>query len=142
MIFKGARVLAVVVLLAAVCGCSGPRIVRTYAGEPRDFSQIARLYETPAAVVTRIDDQPARSRDLFGRISAYDLLPGRHEIVVARPGDSAKDLQVRFTYDFVANTFYGFRVTQLRRDDGTVVRWEPRLVNYETAQELAVPVAP
>jgi hypothetical protein len=128
---------AVVVAALFVCGCKGPRIVQTYSGPKRDPSAIARIYETRSAVVVQIDHVPARGRDLFGRTTAYDISPGRHEIRVTRPGGKREQWTAFFDYDFAAGREYGFRVTQLSRDDDAVVQWDPRLVDYQTSQELA-----
>jgi hypothetical protein len=134
-----AAVVAVAVAVLSACGCKGPRVVQTYPGPKRDPSEIARLYETPAAAVARIDHRPARGRDFFGRTTAYDLPPGRHEIQVVRPGNTVQSWTATFDYDFAAGREYGLRVIQLRRDDGSIVEWNPRLVDYQTAQELASP---
>jgi hypothetical protein len=113
--------------------------VQTYPGPKRDPSEIARIFETPAAAVSQIDRMPARGRDIFGRTTAYDISPGRHEIKVIRPGPTAQNWTATFDYDFEVGREYGFRVTQLHRDDGAVVQWDPRLVDYQTSQELASP---
>jgi hypothetical protein len=142
MIFRAGRgFVACILTVSAIVGggCKGPRIVQAYPGSKRDPSEIARLYETPAAAVARIDHMPARSRDFFGRTTAYDLPPGRHEIKVIRPGNTVQHWTATFYYDFAAGREYGMRVTQLRRDDGMVVQWQPRLVDYQTAQDLAAP---
>ena len=127
----------VVVASILLCGCQGPRVVKTYSGQKLDLSQVARLYDTPNAKVERIDGAK-QGADLFGRRSAYDLLPGQHEIVVSAPRDPRR-WSSTFDYDCTAGRVYGFRVTQILRNDRTVQSWEPRLVDYLTAQELAAP---
>ena len=38
---------ALLVASIFLCGCQGPRIVKTYSGQKLDLSQVARLYDTP-----------------------------------------------------------------------------------------------
>ena len=133
-----ARVRFVGILIAAVCGCRGPRVVRMYPGKSRDASQIARVYETPRSIVTRIDSTKTPGRDAFGRYSVYELLPGSHRITVVQPRD-AEHWSATFDHDLLAGRSYGFRVTQILRDDRAIQSWSPSLVDYETAPDLAAP---
>ena len=119
------------------CGCHTPRIVKTYSGKTLDPSQVARLYDAADAKVDRIDDAK-QSADLFGRRSVYQLLPGQHEIVVSSPRDP-RNWSATFDYDFAPGRPYGLRVMQILRDDRVTQSWQPRLVDFQTAQELAAP---
>ena len=136
------RSLARAVLLAGVVsatlGCRGPRVVRMYTGPKRDPAQVARLYQTPVARITRIDSTKAAGPDAFGRATVYELLPGRHSVTIAQPRDPSHWNAI-FDYDFAAGQSYGFRVTQVLRDDGRIQSWTPRLVDYESSLELAAP---
>jgi hypothetical protein len=134
-------VAAVLLLVTSGCGGKPPGFMKTYPGEKRDVSQVARLKNAADAYIAMIDDHDVpHTDDPFGGEPAlgFDVLPGNHRITVMyfkRMDDRIRYARNYFTLRFDAEAGKTYSLAVVQYENG----WFPLLADTSTRAIVARP---
>jgi hypothetical protein len=154
------RYIFLALLVLTLAGCIGEMgdgydVERLYTGKKHKLNEVARIFSTNQVVARQIDDRRFRYTqwtDLPRMI--YEVEPGRHRILVERltvtqlPVNNIQSWEAKgtasaeFDYVFEAGRRYSFSVSELAGANHAVMRWEVRLVDYDSGAEVARPTRP
>jgi hypothetical protein len=124
--------LALLVIAFGTAGGCGPE--RLYDGPKRRDQEIARIWDTPRAVLLRADDFPARRTPPFFEYErVHDVLPGRRHLIVALSRDESQPQQA-MDVDLAAGTDYSFIVHETASD--RTHEWRATLVEYRSGKPV------
>jgi hypothetical protein len=142
--------------LLLACWCGGCmrtiELKQQYGGARKPAAEVARIWSSDRVVIREIDGRPQHKAGRWENAPSvlYEVEPGRHHIVAARVapppasgGIYNADFSVTaiFDFDFQAGKEYTFNATETFGGKGTAIGWKARLVDRQSGQTLAEPIA-